>query len=344
MKNLFWLCKRGKRYFLLDSKTGKRESLKTSDRKAAEKIVHAKNEAATQSLINLALARAYLAGSDAELTRRTWQEVMDEFCEKGKESTRIRRRRAVGAIAFATIQEKKLVETSAEDLRTVLNSGGVFTNHVLRSLHNLALGLGWLPWPILPPKLWPDTPRKPKRAITEEEHQRILQSERNPERKAFYELLWQIGASQSDAASVTAENINWSTRTLSYQRKKTGEWCYLEIGSALEILLSRLPKSGPLFPRISQLPDRWRSAEFRRRCRVLAVEGISLHSYRYSWAERAYVNGVPERYAQAALGHSSRAVHWAYARRGAVVCPAVEKYEKNLTSTDARQSPTLLSQ
>jgi hypothetical protein len=46
-----------------------------------------------------------------------------------------------------------------------------------------------------------------------------------------------------------------------------------------------------------------------------------LHSYRYAWAERAKVAGMPERFAQEALGHNSRAVDRAYAKRALVKVP-----------------------
>jgi hypothetical protein len=36
----------------------------------------------------------------------------------------------------------------------------------------------------------------------------------------YYQLLWEIGSSQSDAAKLTAENIDWKQRTLIYQRQK----------------------------------------------------------------------------------------------------------------------------
>lgn len=72
-----------------------------------------------------------------------------------------------------------------------------------------------------------------------------------------------------------------------------------------------------------------RSAEFARR-RHLKLDGISLHSFRYSWAERALASGYPERFAQAALGHKSRAVHQAYAKGGEAICPALEIYEDKL--------------
>jgi hypothetical protein len=58
------------------------------------------------------------------------------------------------------------------------------------------------------------------------------------------------------------------------------------------------------------------------------VQGVSLHSYRYAWAERARIAGYPERFAQEALGHNSKAVHRAYARHAQVVLPSLEAFEQ----------------
>ncbi len=78
-----------------------------------------------------------------------------------------------------------------------------------------------------------------------------------------------------------------------------------------------------------------RATEFRQRCDGLGIKGISLHSYRYAWAERAKSCGYPERYAMAALGHNSKAVHRAYAKRAAVEVPSLEEYETRAQATRA---------
>jgi len=265
MKAKYWLCKRKNVFFSFDAETGRRESLHTGDREEARRIIRAKNDSATQPAINISIARAWLVGTDPKLVERTWGFVIQEFCTVKKDSTRQRRARAVRSKAFNVIRNKRLVETTAEDFYAVLKSGGVFTNHILRCIHNLALGMGWILAPVIPPKLWPKVEKKHRRAITPEEHQRIIQAEQNAERKLYYELLWEIGA-------------------------------------RLESLLKMLPSIGSLFPKISTLLDKDRSAEFRRRCRLLKIEGVSLHSYRYAWAARAKQLGMPERFAQSALG------------------------------------------
>jgi integrase len=330
VKQKYWLCKRGNIFYSLDSVTDKKESLHTSDKEEAIRILQAKNDAFRQPALNLSIAKAYLVGADPRFSERTWGFVMQEYGLNGRESTRARRDRAVKSKVFDPIRNRKLVQTTAEDFQAVIRGGGAFTNHFLRCLHNLALGMGWLVGPVIPPKLWPKIKKTPKRAVTPAEHQKIIESETNEERRHYYELLWEIGAAQTDAANLTAANIDWDTRILSFHRQKTGELCMLEIGSRLETLLRSLPAKGPLFPKISQMLDKWRSAEFCRRCRILKIEGISLHSYRYSWASRAKQFGMPERFAQGALGHASVAVHREYARDGAVICPSLEEYERKI--------------
>jgi len=146
----------------------------------------------------------------------------------------------------------------------------------------------------------------------------------------YYELLWEIGSAQTDGSKLATANINWKTRLLSFHRQKTGELCMLEIGARLESLLKKLPSEGALFPKIITLKDKDRAAEFRRRCRLLKIEGVSLHSYRYAWAWRAKQVGMPERFAQSGLGHGSLAVHREYSRDGVAICPSLENYESKV--------------
>ena len=54
---------------------------------------------------------------------------------------------------------------------------------------------------------------------------------------------------------------------------------------------------------------------------------MPLHSYRYSWAQRAKDAGYPQRYARQALGHSSETVAEAYATDAQRVLPCLEAFE-----------------
>jgi hypothetical protein len=222
MKNRYWLFRRSGVYYIEDAQTRQEESLRTSDRREALRIRDARNQAAERPNLGIALAKASLTAHDPQIAERTWQTVLDQFCTRGKPQTQAHRKRVAGRKHFDPIRSQKLLETTANDFLRVLEKGGVMTSTFLRCLHNLAWGLGWLPWPVLPPKLWPALKTKPKRGITAEEHEQILAAEKNPERRLYYELVWETGASQSDAACLCAENIDWEARLLSYQRQKDG--------------------------------------------------------------------------------------------------------------------------
>jgi len=255
---------------------------------------------------------------------------MDEIVKTKQDTTRHRWGPAIKDRAFDGIRQRVILETQAEHFLRVLEMGTVSTNLYLRRIHNFALDMGWLPWPVVPKKQWPPVQFGEKRAITRAEHEAIVAREQNPERKAFYQLAWHLGASQTDIALLEAENIDRTQRVISYTRKKTGESASVRFDEEVEEILRSRPSSGPLFPYLRGVREADRATEFRQRCRGLGIEGVTLHSYRYAWAERAKVAGYPERFAQAALGHNSKAVHRAYAKNAQVVLPTLASYEKTV--------------
>lgn len=306
MKNRYRLYRRrrGGNYYAHDAVTGKQESLKTTSRPAALRLIAAKNAATEHPQLNLALALTYLTVHDPKMLKRRWQEVMNLYASRGRDSTRDRSARGFGSRAFDPLRNRVIIETVADDFLAVMKDHGNSTMHYLRRLQNLAVALGWLPWPVLSKAAWPKPSHGAKRAITEEEFHTIIASEKNPERERYYRLLWEIGSGQMDAAVLTAEDIHWEEMTLVYYRHKLKEGsvpCVIGIGPTLATLLQELPSSGPLFPNLRLLGSKERAAEFRRRCHVVGVSGVTLHSFRYAWAERAYSRGYPERFAQAAL-------------------------------------------
>jgi len=124
-----------------------------------------------------------------------------------------------------------------------------------------------------------------------------------------------------------AENIDWANRVIAYQRQKTGQTALLHFRDQVQAVLRTLPTTGPLFPSLRTLRAADRATEFKQRCHGLGISGVTLHSYRYAWAERAKAAGYPERYAMEALGHNSMAVHRAYAKNAQLKLPALEDYE-----------------
>jgi hypothetical protein len=64
---------------------------------------------------------------------------------------------------------------------------------------------------------------KNERAIKLEEHKRIVARETHEERKDCYELLWELGGSQSDIACLENDDIDWSDWTICYNCQFAGK-------------------------------------------------------------------------------------------------------------------------
>ena len=332
MKSRFILFRRAGIYYSEDTVTRKQHSLRTKDEAEALTLLHSKNEAHRQPVLNLQIARTYLAATDPEIAKRTWQAPLDEMTRTKTGPTLIRYRRAMMDKAFDIIRDLPILETHSSQFLKVLEVGSVATNVFLRRMHNFAIDMSWLPWPVLAKKQWPKVRFKEKRAVTAEEHKAIVAGEGNPERQAFYEFCWHLGGAQSDVASLSAEDVDWQTKAVSFCRHKTGTVSIIRFGNELEAILKTLPQTGPHFPSLKPMREAHRATEFARACRRLKIKGVTLHSYRYAWAERARTCGYPERFAQEALGHNSKAVHRAYARKAQVVIPTLEDYERKLAT------------
>ena len=315
-------------YYCEDLVTKKQETLKTRDKDEAFRIVAARNENEEAPAFSLHLARVYWKAGDPAGASRTWQYVMDQIPKLKEGETQHRWLTAIKDKALDSVRKLVVLETQAEHFLKVLENGSVSTNIYLRRIHNFALDMNWLPWPVLPKRRWPAIKFKEKRAIKWEEHQAIVAREQNPERKAFYQLAWHLGAAQSDIAFLEAENIDWEHSVISFARKKTGSIALMRFDGEVAELLRSLPSDGPLFPYLRTVRAGDRATEFHQRCVGLKIKGVSLHSYRYAWAERAKTAGYPERFAQEALGHNSKTVHRAYARKAKVELPSLSEYEK----------------
>ena len=313
MKKSHWLFKRGETYYLVEAATGRQTSLRTKS----------PSEAADLLAIKL--------GGKAPPRKRTWSDAMRLAESQRSGTTQARAITAFKSHAFDPLRELLILETTADDLLGVLEDGKYSTSKFLKMIHGIAVDMGWSKSVILPLRVWPARKHKKSRAITREEHERILRSVRRrvptlTERRLFYQLLWETGASSHDASRLTASDIDWKRRVLVFRRAKTNTQSVVGIGKGLEEVLRALPAEGQLFKTISQTSSVDRASEFNRRCRACGIEGVTLHSYRYAWAERAYQLGYPERYAQAALGHSSQAMHHAYARGAQVECPPLDDF------------------
>jgi integrase len=342
MKIRYRLIRRGIRgglFYCVDTKTSKRTSLGITNEDDARQIIEAKNNSERQPILNLQIAKAYLAGSDNGITTRTWQHAIEALTNTKQGANQHRWKTAAKDKAFALLLPQVIIETKGETILKVLQMGTVSTNVYLRRLHNFCVDMSWLPWPLVPKRQWPAVEFKEKRAITLAEHQAIVARENNPERKAFYKLVWHLGASQSDLAFLEAENVDWEHHVISYNRMKTGTVAIMRMDADMEEILRDLPGNGPLFPYLRSVRAGDRATEFKQRCTGLGIKGVSLHSYRYAWAERAKTAGYPERYAQVNIGHNSKAMARAYSRNAPVEMPSLSEYERQQKAIIGNRNP-----
>ena len=156
MKQRYRVFRRGwGTYYCEDLLTKKQETLRTRDKDEAFRLVAAKNETEDAPAFSLHLARVYWKAGDPAGATRTWQHVMDEIPKLKKGSTRHRWFTAIKDKAFDSIRDCVVLETQAEHFLKVLEKGSVSTNIYLRRIHNFALDMNWLPWPVLPKKRGP---------------------------------------------------------------------------------------------------------------------------------------------------------------------------------------------
>ena len=326
---------------------GDRLSLRTKNRKMAEEILRGYQASVEKPNFAYKVGLAYLGETDPEAENRTWLDVIDAYIRRSAAGpTRNRLETAKKDKALRKILKLNILQDRPRQAGLffeALNLGRISTNVFLRRFHNFALDMGWIPAPIIPRRQWPKVRYAAKKAITEEQYRKIVDREQNPEKQAFYHLLWHLGGSQTDIAILTAEAIDWANRTVNFPRKKNHQSCAQRFGDECAAVLEKLPKQGLLLPSIARLGEGDRATYFTLRCRTLGIQGISLHSFRYSWAERAAAAGMPERYAMMALGHKSRAIHQAYSKNLATTIDSLEvltkKREADLKATAPVISP-----
>jgi integrase len=264
-------------FYIEDVLSRRQTSLKTKDKKEAERLCQAHCECAEAPDRAYRVGMAYVGSIDPDAATRTWKQVVEAYAANHPEGSPTRYRIEIAGKdrAIACLLRLPLLRTRPDELLSAVNSGTVSTNTYLRRFQNFALDLGWLPKPILPKKRWPKVRHQPKRAITEEEHQRILTRETNPERRAFYQFCWYLGGASTDVATLQASNIDWRNRTISYNRKKTAQLTpFQSVDACLKELNTYIEGWGAYFRICDHEAIRsWRGldAHVRRRVRAIAI-------------------------------------------------------------------------
>ncbi len=336
MQERYWMYQRSNGVFYVEDRaSGKQESLKTRDKIVARGLVEARNQAAAQPVLNIAMAKAYLVNKSPEMATRKWDAVLQEI-EDGYANgpTLGRWQKARRSEPFKVLAKLPILHTESDHFLQVLrhSRAGNSTQKWLRIVHNRALDLGWLLAPVLSRRSWPKIIERHAIALTHAQHQAVLAGESDAEHRLYYQMLWLTGSSQTDGANLHRGHIDVTQRRITYQRQKLARSGHgaaaVAIGFDLECLLKELPEDGYLFPSVQRRSETDRASRFRKLClRVGLPNGVSLHSYRYAWAGRAKAAGMPIREAMAHLGHESRAIHLTYSAQAEFVILPLEHYE-----------------
>lgn len=177
MKERYKMFRRkGGKFYLRDTLTRAKESLRTADRVEASRLLAAKNQSVEQPCLNRAMAKTYLSASSPEFASRSWGDVIDRYVASGAESSRARKARVFRSRPYLALRKIRLIDTTAEDLLAVMEhrKAGNSTTHYTRRLHNYAVDLGWLLAPVMAPAIWPKVKSKKFTAILQSEHEQIV--------------------------------------------------------------------------------------------------------------------------------------------------------------------------
>jgi len=256
---------------------------------------------------------------------KTWGHLIDLYGSIGKQQTIWRKCQEFRQLRWKKLRQKAIKDTDGTDFLELLNAGGAMTRVYLHALQNMALECGDIYRPILAAKWWPKAPKIPKRAITWEEHCRLSLNVSRRSWRWYLTILWETGAAQADAADFRLEAIKEGVMT--YHRHKNGRRAAFRLSKAMLQVVAEAAGGrtvGYILPTIQREGTNCRATVFRNLCKRLGIQGVTLHSYRYAWAVRAFEMGIPERLAMVGLGHNSSAVHHAYASGARLVAPALE--------------------
>src|SRR5438132_14199723 len=94
-------------FYWQENDSSKQGTLRTSDRREAERLLNAMNESHREPTLNLNLARAYLAAHDPKMAQRSWQAVMDEMATHGIPTTQERCARGFRSQAYDSIRSEE---------------------------------------------------------------------------------------------------------------------------------------------------------------------------------------------------------------------------------------------
>ena len=87
----------------------------------ALRLIAAKNQAASQPVFNMEMAKVYLKAYDPLLEERTWRTVSDVIQQNYQGPTKARWEKFITSQPMTLVLGKKLIQTTSTDFLAVLN-------------------------------------------------------------------------------------------------------------------------------------------------------------------------------------------------------------------------------
>lgn len=113
--------------------------------------------------------------TSSQMLTRTWADAFDSLLKKGGFSVCSRRRWEFirKDKRLEKFWMRKFVQTRPGQLMALLHSTELATGLLLRRIHNHALDMKWLPFPILPVTQWSGILAEQRRAIIRKQHSKF---------------------------------------------------------------------------------------------------------------------------------------------------------------------------
>ena len=224
MRDNFRLYRRPNGMFYAEEyQTRHREGLQTKDEAEARRLIAAKNQPPLSAGFQSGNGEGVSQGPRPAVLRAHVESLSDAVQHTYEGPTKARWEKFIRSEPMQGILEKQLIQTTSCHFLAVLNhpGTGVSTNVFLRILHKPCFGPGdGSLSPSLRKRAGPKIRYGHRLGITREEHERILVVTKRQDYRDFFELLWETGGSQTDIASLTADDIDWPNRRLYYERAK----------------------------------------------------------------------------------------------------------------------------
>jgi integrase len=376
---LYQNMSRGGMWYMREFKDGKiikNKSLGTKDEKEAHELATLKQSVLSLSNSHAAkIAKVYQDQAGEEYVNRTWSDCFDAFNDpriKSESSIRTYKSHWQHPV-FDSIKDRKIADTNPSDLSNILKSATASGRNMMLMLHKFALDNHYA-FQSLITKTTKDATKRmlgdTTATLEKEEYKLILEaidenidkprknqnSELTKEFRDWIVLLWHVGGSSKDMASLTTDNVDWDNGNIVYYREKhrgtkTGmgqkkrEPVDFPMGETLKaLILKRMNIAGieghkQLFPKMNNMSVESRLKMFNRSLKYAGIpkskierDGVErvlkIHSFRFAVACRmAETNVITLRIAQYYLGHNCPAVAHYYAGRASVEMESLEAIE-----------------